>query len=135
MRPIKFRAWFEKNKEMVLPDSLQISHRDGEYRTRVSARITLAGNASWSHYFDEPLLLQFTGLHDKNGKEIYEGDICKFGYYDENLEDLVSIAEVVITTPLGCRLRYKKTLYAPIDYGVKDFEVIGNIYENPELLK
>ncbi len=69
--------------------------------------------------------MQFTGLHDKNGKEIYEGDIVKMPNWSYPVE-------VIYLLP-KCRFCCK------LIGGVNDFipqnsEIIGNIYENPELL-
>jgi hypothetical protein len=75
-------------------------------------------------------IMQFTGLHDKNGKEIYEGDIVQ---WEDTVDDgygcgyLTKIQEEVI---------FGGGAYNPIStMPSKYFEVIGNIYENPELLK
>jgi hypothetical protein len=65
--------------------------------------------------------MQFTGLHDKNGKEIYEGDIVKSG----NFTDSVIYWRCGFGTGEGQD-------FTPLDQNV--IEVIGNIYENPELL-
>ena len=94
---------------------------------------------------------QFTGLTDKNGKKILEGDICEVVYLDRRLRsngehydvENVMIAEVVFEKGAFC---FKTTfediaLYRPIGFSiywmqkVKYFEVIGNIHDNPELLK
>lgn len=75
---------------------------------------------------------QFTGLHDKNGKEIYEGDIVRvekidfaYIYYDEDRMawGIKPINEFYFDSPL---------LSENADL---ELEVIGNIYDNPELLK
>lgn len=68
-------------------------------------------------------LLQFTGLLDKNGKEIYEGDICKNGGGKTIIEWDNEVAGFDFTNSEGAVLSGDL------------FEVIGNVYENPELLK
>ena len=75
---------------------------------------------------------QYTGLHDKNGKEIYEGDIIQIlggeyeqGFYEWN--EKVQIKDLIYD---GFNL-----MMTISQIGNKAIEVIGNIYENPELLK
>jgi hypothetical protein len=71
---------------------------------------------------DDFILMQFTGLHDKNGKEIYEGDIVgsSWGYPHSK----VGIVD------------FENIIYAKHECVIPDdLEVIGNIYEHPELLK
>ena len=75
--------------------------------------------------------MQFTGLHDKNGKEIYEGDIvrCFLDGFDE-------VSEVFFDE--GAFSIYAKNNspdYKPCLFEVCETEVIGNIFENPELLE
>ena len=94
---------------------------------------------------------QYTGLTDKNGKKTFEGDICRGVYLDKRcgsngkhyeVENAL-IEEVVFKKGTFC---FKTTvediaLYRPIGFDIyeklkiKDFEVIGNIYDNPELLE
>ena len=78
-------------------------------------------------YFDVDLATvgQYTGLHDKNGREIYEGDILRFTH---EREDFINTdARIAVEIP---------KIYYMIDNPYNhSFEVIGNIYENPELLK
>ena len=94
---------------------------------------------------------QYTGLTDKNGKKIFEGDICQVVYLDRRLRsngkhydvENVMIEEVVFEKGTFC---FKTTfediaLYRPIGFEIyekqkiKYFEVIGNIFDNPELLE
>ena len=69
-------------------------------------------------------VMQFTGLKDKNGKEIYEGDILEFTDQTTSLSKPFKIRETV--KYLGCS-------FYP-NFGANEGEIIGNIYENPDLL-
>ena len=82
---------------------------------------------------------QFTGLHDKNGKEIYEGDIlnvgenlvCEIVYVDKNVEDYGDEIHCAFHAKVYI---HNKTI--PLDSYLKNnCEIIGSIYENPELLE
>lgn len=79
---------------------------------------------------DECILMQYTGLKDKNGKEIYEGDICKNGDYESDAHAYnYRIEEVVYNE--------KEASFSGWNFNEDGMtcEVIGNIYENPELLQ
>jgi uncharacterized phage protein (TIGR01671 family) len=90
--------------------------------------------------------MQYTGLKDKNGKEIYEGDILRYNYHQDEKNDIADIdflGEVVYDTGKistgweNDEINYVGFLLKggePFP-SVADIEVIGNIYENPELLK
>ena len=83
---------------------------------------------------------QFTGLHDKNGKEIYEGDLVSDGNFIYEVEYNVQNTKFCIDPKK--KINSEFTLIDVINYNQlgngyysrKDLEIIGNIYENPELL-
>jgi hypothetical protein len=106
MREIKFKGLIEK------PDGERYWSYYG-----IGSKPTLFGGYKW--IVED---LQFTGLPDKNGKEIWEGDIVKYG---------VDAYQVFYEGGAYC---LKKDIWFS-DNAAKHFEVIGNIYSNPELLK
>lgn len=88
--------------------------------------------------FEDCVLIQSTGLFDKNGKEIFEGDIVKFSDCDDD----VYVTPVVWDKNYACfGVSFSGGYPISFDYleefytELKDIEVVGNIYENPELLE
>ena len=142
MRQIKFRAWDKDEKRwfsnFYLSPKGQLLEKD----------MGLSGLSPIPTDMVE--LMQYTGRHDKNGKEIYEGDIVKVWHYrDEDAPELddTTIHEVVwggdgeypafdlkpdLTDDMN-DLAYMVS--GGFDDDIPHHEVIGNIYENPELLK
>jgi uncharacterized phage protein (TIGR01671 family) len=128
MRPFKIKAWDIENHRMIQWDEL--------LRSPDLLRSVLC-NESYMTNPPKPLwiLLQFTGLHDKNGKEIWEGDIV---LYPEVVPSRLEKFEGYDVKPA-----MKSVVEIPNFYlvgGTKerdtnDIEVLGNIYETPELVK
>ena len=122
MKELKFRAWDKEQKCMVarcfgwLRNVLDIGTEKD--------RIILAQT--------EFELMQFTGLHDKNGKEIYESDILK----DKDNIGIVFWNDLRAMFGIDPSITDKPSakFIAPFD-DWSDWEVIGNIYENKELLE
>ena len=114
MRGIKFRAWDIVDNKMMLENNFWL-YRNFEF-ARKSKKLSL---------------MQYTGLKDKNGVEIYEGDICK--------TNLVPFIRYVSVFEEGCFMFEEHDGGRPIEWvgriSSTELEVIGNIYENKDLLK
>lgn len=123
MRSIKFRAWDNENNQML--DVQEINFEDCFYGGEMQIKTTM-----YNDYFDcrEMPLMQYTGLHDKNGKEIYEGDIVKSFFVDTD-EAGNEIYKYYIM-----EVKYDEILCSYKIDKFMNLEVIGNIYENKELL-
>jgi len=103
-----------------------------------------------TYCFKEETVGQYTGLQDKNGKRVFEGDICKVVYLDKRCSssgeryegEFELIEEVAFKNGTFCfkTMIEDIAMYRPIGFEIyekqkiKDFEVIGNIHDNPELL-
>ena len=127
MRDIKFRCWDTENKQMLKVQELDFE--DTFYGGRLSIRTD-----QYNDYFDieDMILMQYTGLKDKNGKEIYEGDIVKvFTSKKWRIGKIIyEYSGFTIDVTNNKELEYGRT-------GIIEslIEVIGNIYDNPELLE
>ena len=123
MREIKFRAWDKRAKQMYQVTDLGIGEKSWEKYAENYAEQPKTGYNKF--YPEEVEIMQYIGLHDKNGKEIYEGDIIYVISEDENAFILwdKETARYIIQFEGWC---------ADFDnYYGKELEIIGNIYENP----
>jgi uncharacterized phage protein (TIGR01671 family) len=135
-RPIKFRAWNHRYKKMFDVVNIDL---DTEPMT---GYVNFDGNEGdvWDAIFDgiDHTLMQYTSLKDKNGKEIYEGDIVR---YKERMDDHGDIqileAEVFYESifALFALGKNNKMWNYFMDTCIWDIEVIGNIFENKEPIK
>jgi len=140
MREIKYRGRWSDKKHWVY----------GGIQHGLDGGWAISANACTSFQVDQESIGQFTGLHDKNGKEIYEGDIVEYRDFNTRDKDWKTAnvywmawgdwAHIPFLHPFGSPVAGKpdeegrsvNTVYVTPSSAC---EVIGNIHENPELLK
>ena len=105
-REIKFRIWSVEDNEMIYE-----VNRIDIYKGKIV-------------FYSNCELMQFTGVLDKNGKEIYEGDIVEWGYY---------IAIVKFENSRWILEDFDGNRGESFSGFVDEYKIIGNIFENPEL--
>lgn len=121
----RYRAWLKEDKEMV--DVEEIHFYKGEF--------DFIGDAiTWMCKSDDCVLMQSTGLTDKNGKEIFEGDVIKVTNLSSWLE-VVSFNEnkAMFVSKETKREVEETPLYDLFNTDIFEVEIIGNIHTNPEL--
>lgn len=145
MNNLKFRAWDKANKEMLKIDVIDFFLK--------GIRVLENKGNSFFMKFSDVEIMQSTGLKDKNGKEIFIGDIVKFpdeyGFYDfgDGLTSVDGLNVAIVVKKGNCitldnfvggdgfterELENYECTFDDLDF--KNFEVIGNIYEDKELL-
>lgn len=108
-RIIKFRAWDKDLKKMYY----DVLHNIGF----------------------NGIVMQYTGLKDKNGKEIYEGDIVRLFGTEKPCSVVFQDGMFVVKAPYHKEEWFDLNMFEHDERVITLYEVIGNIYENPELLK
>lgn len=133
MREIKFRGWIKETEDMV---HVEIINFEENYIVHEDLSLV-------PFSYDEPqepicvsefkdcILMQSTGLKDKNGKEIYEGDVLKIKYGESDKFSIVKFSNELGSC--GCCFDEGKISGFLIDNW--EPEIAGNIYENPELME
>lgn len=127
----KFRAWDTTNKEMfkdafAITESGQVVVVEQEFVTSIPDYV----------FVDHLVIMQSTGLYDKNGKEIFEGDILAI----ETDEGILNVNIFWDSKHALFMFELKKyneeeLLAELVEDNTYPFEIAGNIYENPELLE
>ena len=119
MREITFRVWDKKHKEMCPVTGINFRYM-GFQLTR-----EITDSTTW-HVGDFELM-QYTGLHDRNKKPIFEGDIVKVNDSFYTIKYEAPLFRAITSNGHGSIVMNK--------YCMEYIEIIGNIYESPELLK
>jgi uncharacterized phage protein (TIGR01671 family) len=151
MREIKFRAWDKEYNIMIEPDDIRPSNSElitgnGQVMEFEERHSYLGTDVTFDDISDKRILMQYTGLKDKNGKEIYEGDIIKITFDTNWSEKPYYIGQVEfkaeegypafdLTPWIDCEMNALSWLASESDPSVLGYEVIGNIHENLNLLE
>lgn len=142
-REIKFRAWDKFSKEMI--------YSGIEYKKRTLSNPKYGKNNEWgsdtigfmNNNYEHFNLMQFTGLKDKNGKEIYENDVISDGNTKFRVYSVAGGFAIKAPYWASCMEDFKfgdELIIQPLadaqtmSYIKESCTVIGNIHENPELL-
>ncbi|CAK1254995.1 hypothetical protein LMG30237_ALEAABJJ_01635 [Fructobacillus tropaeoli] len=136
MREIKFREWDQNRHEIYGGDIPGMSYGNREdFDDMVGFRFAHTESIDYEgteEFKNKRILEQYTGLHDKNGKEIYEGDIAEWDDFGNKRVGYVTFCPDI------------QFVTANHDYNFGDFAyqdtkeyltIIGNVHENPELLE
>jgi uncharacterized phage protein (TIGR01671 family) len=131
MREIKFRAWNPDSKKMTyIPDDGFLHLGANSFISRPDWFVSKKTDSVYEScaYSDRSILMQFTGLLDKRGKEIYEGDIVEI--------DGISAGVKEVNFNSGC-FDFGNTCwgYGAEELNWRDIKILGNKFENPELLQ
>jgi len=134
-REIKFRAWDKSDSFLAKVKSI-FNYKNSQYCTYSCAMEITELGVCESVVGDDCILMQFTGLKDKNGKEIYEGDIVGMPYESDDEQRFTGKPRAVVEWNKGsftvkCFNGNRFDLFAEEGR----LKIFGNIYENPNLLE
>ena len=140
----KFRAWIKKEKRMDNVDFINFAAQfTGKWECKPNDLFDVATKRGRLFNLEDVEIMQYTGLKDKNGKEIYEGDIIsiKADYLSEfNSESILPCEIVAFEDGAFGTYDKKRTLFVSFKEMIDksdgiEFEIIGNVFEDPGLLE
>ncbi|EEO1119538.1 hypothetical protein G6H89_000489 [Listeria monocytogenes] len=129
MRPIEFRAQ-NVNGVWVFGNLSILKKKIGN--VPAGSYISNSAGAPFAYKVRPETVCQFTGLYDKNGKKIFEGDIVNCKFFDRMVSDIAGVINFIDCVWAVSDFKNKR-LYQLID--VDNIEIIGNIHENSEILE
>lgn len=132
---IKFRVWDKEEKKMHKVKTIEFSRRGA--RIIHLAEVNSNGKGDHKRWYSSVELMQSTGLKDKNGVEIYEGDIVEFKYpYDKRIKTKGVIVRDDNKACFGISMEETTEQYELYRITAENYlTVIGNVHQNPELLE
>ena len=128
---IKFRAWDRTRNEMNY--SVMVGNCDTDDENYTCPTIWIEERKKWLHFDDYDSIMQSTGLKDKNVKEIFEKDILDYNGRKVIVKWHGSYACFIYE--FVDELKNRTTEWQPLYLSYYKFEIIGNVYENPELME
>lgn len=120
----KYRAWDRLRKEMNY--KVMVGNCDTDDENWTCPIIWIEEEKDWLHFDDYECIMQSTGLKDKNGKEIFEGDVVK-------CNGLLGTIKSLKAMWICSFVKYNN--YQKVGFFAQEIEVVGNVYKNPELLE
>lgn len=121
----RYRAWLKEDKEMI--DVEEMDFYNGEFDF-------IGDGITWMCKSNDCVLMQSTGLRDKNGKEIFEGDILKVTNLSSWLEVVSFNKDKAMFVSKETERKVEETpLYDLFNTDIFEIEIIGNIHTNSEL--
>lgn len=121
----RFRAWLKEDKEMIDVDEMHFKNGELDF---------IGNGITWMYKKSDIVLMQSTGFKDKNGKEIFEGDILRVTNLSSWLEVVSFNEDKAMFISKEIKREVEETpLYDLFNTDIFEIETIGNIYTNPKL--